>query len=254
MTTINEIGNMLDILEANYGQKFYDGVDKDNVIKLWSVNFQDDDPKIMMQAVQNCINTMSYKPTIADIRQRMVQVQVMTEMEVFQAIKDAVHASGSEESAYQAFNALPGMCRKIVRQPSQLRDWYFISADTFETVVASMISRSYRVYADREAEYYTLPAQIQQTEAWRIAAPDMAVLPEPKRQKTFEEMERDRELAEIEYRKRFGIEVTPEMVERNQKKVNAFMQPMTDEELKRIAEKEEQEFERKKREWLKEEK
>ena len=252
MMTIQEIGNLLDILEANYGQKFYDGVSRDNVTKVWAVSFQNDDPKMVLSAVQKYINTSSYKPTIADIRKLMVQVQVMTEIEVFQAIKEAVRKAQDEETACLAFNELPGICRKIVIQPSQLRDWRMVSAETFETVVASMISRSYRVYAERETEYNTLPAKIQQAEAWRIEAPEPAVLPAPKRQKTFEEMDREREQSEIDYRKRYGIETTPEMVERNRERVNAFVQPMTAEELKRMAEKEEQEFERKKRVWAKE--
>ena len=250
MTTINEIGTMLDILEANYGQKFYDGVNKDNVLKLWASSFQSDDPAVVMQAVQKCINTMTYKPTIADIRKRMVQIQVMSEIEAFQTIKEAVHRSVDEESACIAYNELPGLCRKIVMRPSQLRDWRMVSAETFETVVASMISRSYRVHADKEIEYYALPAQIQKNEAWRIEAPEQAVLPEPKRQKTFEEMDMEREQSEIEYRKRYGITNTPEMTERNREKVSSFA--MSSEEIKVMEEKLKQKFEKKVKEWGKE--
>ena len=82
-----------------------DQEDKDNVIKLWASSFQDDDPAVVMKAVQKCINTMSYKPTIADIRKRMVQVQVLSEIEAFQAIKNAVHLAVDEESSYRAYNA-----------------------------------------------------------------------------------------------------------------------------------------------------
>ena len=250
MMTIENIGTVLDILEANYGQKFYDGVSRENVVDLWTFAFQNDDPAVVMQAVQKCINTMSYKPTIADIRKRMVQVQVLSEIEAFQAIKDAVHLAVDEESSYRAFNDLPGLCRKIVRQPSQLRDWRMVSAETFETVVASMISRSYRVHADKETEYYSLPVEIQKAEAWRIEAPKQAVLPEPKRQKTFEEMDMEREQSEIAYRKRYGIENTPEMTERNREKVSTFA--MTDEEIKAMEEKLKQKFEKQAMEWRKE--
>ncbi len=250
MMTIENVGTMLDILEANYGQKFYDGVSRENVMSLWTFAFQDDDPSVVMQAVQKCINTMSYKPTIADIRKRMVQTQVLSEIEAFQAIKDAVHLAVDEESSYKAFNELPGLCRKIVRQPSQLRDWRMVSAETFETVVASMISRSYRVHADKETEFYALPAQIQKDEAWRIESPKQAVLPEPKRQKTFEEMDMEREQSEIAYRKRYGIENTPEMTERNREKVSTFA--MTDEEIKAMEEKLKQKFEKQALEWRKE--
>lgn len=249
MMTIQEIGVMLDILEANYGQKFYDGVNRDNVLKLWASSFQNDDPKIVMQAVQKYISTMSYKPTIADIRKRMVQVQLMTEIEVFQSIKNAVRMANDDESACKAFNELPGICRKIVIQPSQLRAWRMVSSETFETVIASMISRSYRILADREAEYYSLPPHMKKDETWRIQAPELVSLPGPKRQKTFEEMDLEREQAEIEYRKRYGIKTTPEMVERNRKKLTAFIQPMTAEELKTMKQKEKLKFEQKVKEW-----
>ena len=164
MMTQQEIGVMLDILEANYGQKFYDGVNKDNVMKLWLAMFRNDDPKLVMQGVQNCINTMAYKPTIADIRRRMAQARMsgqMTELEAFREISRAVDAANSKDAAVRAFADLPPVLRKLTGTPEQLRSWRMVGEESFQTVIMSQITRSYRELAQREADYYALPAHLQ---------------------------------------------------------------------------------------------
>lgn len=71
MMTSNDIIEILKMLSANYGKGFYEGTDLKDVIKFWSVQFANDDPKKVMKAVQNCIATLTYMPTIADIRKLM---------------------------------------------------------------------------------------------------------------------------------------------------------------------------------------
>ena len=191
MMTLQDIGVMLEILEANYGQKYYDGVNKDNVTKLWTAMFRNDDPRLVMQGVQNCINTMAYKPTIADIRRRMAQSKLsgqMTELEAFQAVSRAVDAADSRDAAVRAYTELTPLLRKLVGNPEQLRSWRAVGEESFQTVVMSQIVRSYRELAQREADYYALPAHLQQSEQWRIDSPSLDGLPAPKAPKTVDEI------------------------------------------------------------------
>ena len=209
MRTMRNIGEMFTLLESNYGQKFYDGVDKDNVMKTWAITFKDDDPALVMQGVLNCINTMSFKPTIADIRKRMAQAQMagqMTEMEAFQKISNAVEKADGRDEAVQQFRALPPILQKLVGNQKQLREWRLVETQQFQTVVASMIRSSYRELAQREIDYYALPKQLQKHEAWRIAepVPDTA-LPEPKKQESWDDAEARMDADAAAYRKRYGI-------------------------------------------------
>ena len=255
MMTVKDIGMVLDILEANYGQKFYDGVNRDNVLKLWSWNFQNDDPKLVMRGVQNCINTMPYKPSIADIRREMAQIQMagqMTFLEAFQAITKAVKSSSDSETATKKFNEMSPILRKLIGFPEMLLSWHRVSDESYQTVVMSALRESYKELAGQVADYHALPKQLQATEGWRIEAPEQVSLPEPKKQKTMDELELEREQSEIEYRKRFGIEANPEMIERNREKYNAFISPMTSAEIKAMEEKLKQKFESKNKELSKE--
>ena len=233
MMTMKNIGEMLMLLESNYGQKFYDGVDKDNVLKTWSVTFKDDDPSQVMQAVINTINTMPYKPTIADIRKRMAQAKMggqMTELEAFQKINTAVEKAYGENDALKQFQALPPILQKLVGTPTQLRDWRTVETAQFQTVIASMIRSSYRELAQREADYYALPTQVQKNEAWRIAAPDTTALPEPKQPESIQDMLTRIEAEAKAYRERYGMTANPEYSDR----VADFKKPVTKEDIQRV--------------------
>ena len=171
MMTVQDIGVMLQMLEANYGQRFYDGADRDSVVKLWASQFRDDDPKLVLQGVQNCINTMSYKPTIADIRKRIAQAQMkgqMTVTEAFNAVEKAVGNAYDRESAVKAYNDLPPILRKLVGTPSKLISWHHVRDEAFQTVIMSAIRESYRELAQREADYYALPKPLPNAEACHL--------------------------------------------------------------------------------------
>lgn len=234
MMTIRDIGLMMEVLEANYGQKFYDGVNKDNVIVLWQKMFADDDPKEVMKGVLNCVNTMPYKPTIADIRQRMAQSKMagqMTELEAFQTISKAVDDATSKDEAVKAFTALPPVLRKLVSSPSWLRKWRTVSEESFNTVVMSQIVRSYRELAKWEADYHALPKQLQELEQWRIESPSLDGLPEPV-EKTVDEIIEESNAKAAEHRV-----MTPELKEKHRERVEDFLTPMSEKEKKRIEEK-----------------
>lgn len=230
MITTQNIGVMLQLLEANYGSKFYDGVPKENVVKLWASQFKDDDPALVLQGVQNCINTMPYKPTIADIRKRMAQAKMkgqMTAMEAFCEISKAVSRSYDRDSAVKAYNDLPPILRKVVCFPSQLTSWRKVSDESFQTVIMSAIRESYKESAQLEADYYALPGKLQKAEGWRVDNPDQAALPEPEVQKSIDQIvdEANQEAA------RHRV-MTDDMKKKNASKIGNFLSPMTADEKK----------------------
>ena len=160
---------------------------------------------------------MKFAPTVAEIKQQMAESRLEdqpTAIEAFQVISAAVKKSTDRESATKQYNELPPILRKLAGSPGQLVSWCRISDEAFQTVVMSAIRDSYATLARREAKYYALPAGLQKTEHWRIDAPDQEALPEPERQKSFEEIMSDLDKNAAEYRRLQGIEVNPDYAKR----------------------------------------
>ena len=200
MLTNENIGEMIDLLEANYGEKAFpqDPEKLAKTVKLWKVMFQDDDPKEVLIAVKDCIATLTFPPKIADIKSRIAQNRLtgqLTEAEMWQMIRKAVEDSGSYSEAKVQFEHLPKIVQGVAGSPSQLRAWRKVDDEQFETVIMSMCSRTYRTLAQREAGYHALPNDIKQVEQWRIdGAPKPEALPAPqplKREKMEWEIRRE---------------------------------------------------------------
>lgn len=236
MMTTDDITEVLKMLSANYGKSFYDGTNLKDVIKLWSVQFANDDPKKVMKAVQNCIATLTYKPTIADIRKRMAGDEMkgqLTSVEAFQEIAKAVSRGYDRDSAIVAFNDLSPILRRVVGTPNQLVSWRKVSEESFQTVIMSAIRESYRELAQREADYYALPKPLKIAEGWRVEGPEPEVLPEPEKKKTIDELHSEMDEDAKEYREKHGMQAK----DKYNARVDDFKRPMTDEEMKAIEKK-----------------
>lgn len=180
MMTITDIGTMLQLLEANYGSGMYKDTNRENVLNLWTVMFEDDDPKEVAYAVKDCIATLQFPPKIADIKSRIAQNRMagqLTEMEAWAVIRKAVEDSNSRAEADAIFEKLPKIIQRVVGSPSQLRAWRTVDDADFETVTASNCMRTYKVLAQREAGWHALPADMKDAEAWRIDGPKQDALP-----------------------------------------------------------------------------
>ena len=233
MMTTEDITLVLKMLSANYGEDFYKGTNPKDVIQLWSVQFADDDPEDVMQAVQNCIATLTWRPHIADIRKRMASNATrgqMTPTEAFQQISIAVSKSYDAESGTKQYNNLPPILRKTVGMPSQLISWHNVSDEAFQTVIMSAIRESYKEFAQRQADYHALPEFVRKSEQWRVQAPEQVALPEPEKENTLAELFSEADRKEVEFRIQQGIEPNPEYNER----MNDFLIPMTADEKKMI--------------------
>ena len=213
MITTENIGQMLELLEGNYGQKFYEGTDRKKVVNLWKVMFQDDDPAEVAIAVKDCIATLQFPPKVADIKARIAKQRMsgqMTEMEAWSRTVDAINHSYGKEDADKQFFQLPAILQKVVGTPAQLRGWRSVDEAQLQTVVMSAFLKSYRELSQREATYHALPTDLQKQEEWMIAKPVMDALPEPKLEKSFDEMEEDDDRAAREYREKYLL---PELKE-----------------------------------------
>lgn len=213
MMTATDIGEMLDLLEGNYGKKFSEEYDRGKVLNLWKVMFRDDNPVEVAIAVKDCIATLQFPPKVADIKARVAKQRMsgqMTEMEAWAKVVEAINRSYGKEDADKQFFQLPAILQKVVGTPSQLRGWRSVDEAQLQTVVMSAFLKSYRELVQREATYHALPPDIQQQEEWRLSKPVMDALPEPKRERTFDEMEAEMDRDAQEYRRKYLL---PELKE-----------------------------------------
>lgn len=218
---------------SRFYPKFYEGQDASKVAEDWYTEggFEHIAFGQVERAVRAYCNTAKFPPTLADIKAQMVESYLQdkpTAMQAFQRISSAVKKSTDRENAVKQYNELPPILRKLVNDPSVLRDWNQVSAESFQTVVMSAIRESYRELTSREAKYYAFPEDLQMAEQWRVETPDVVALPEPVKQKTFEERQAEMDREAVEYREKQGIEANTSYDDR----VADFLKPMTNNELK----------------------
>ena len=203
MITGDDINTIMDLLVSAYGEKAYPLDDPNQMAKmsnLWTVMFEDDSPADVLKAVKNCIATLQFPPKIADIKQRIAKAKLsgqMTDTEAWQMVTKAIEDATGYNDAIEAFSKLPPILQKLVAEPKQLRNWRTIEPKQLETVVMSTFVRSYRELAQREFEYNTLPADIQEQSGWMVEEP-VAELPAPKPDRTFSALNENQMLSEIE--------------------------------------------------------
>lgn len=170
--TIENIGEMLDLLETAYGKsKLYAETTKERMLLLWETMFKDDDPLEIAVSVKDCIATLQFPPKIADIKSRISQNRMagqMTELEAWTLVYKAIMDIDSINSARKAFEKLPKIAQDLVGMPEQMLDWKEADGKTLTTVIASNFMRSYKIKAEREASYHALPADMQKAEAWKL--------------------------------------------------------------------------------------
>ena len=173
MITRENIGEIFNLLSANYGEKMFpdDAKKMANVVNLWQVMFADDEPAEVLVAVKDCIASLQFPPKIADIKSRISQNRMagqMTEMEAWTMVYKAIMDVDGLSSARKAFDKLPRIAQDLIGMPEQMLDWKEADGKTLTTVIASNFMRSYKVKAEREASYHALPADMQKAESWKL--------------------------------------------------------------------------------------
>ena len=218
---------------SRFYPRFYEGQDALKVTEDWYEigGFESIPFEVADRAVKAFCNTSKFPPSLADIKAQIVESYLQdkpTAMQAFQQIARAVRKSYSKEDAIKQYNELPPILRKLVEEPSVLQDWYKVSGESFQTVIMSAIRESYKELATREAKFYAFPDDLQRAEQWRVTTPEAVALPEPVKEKTIDEMQSDMDKRAVEYRESHGITAKPEYENR----VSAFLEPMTENEIK----------------------
>ncbi len=228
--TEQELSKIMKLLERYY-KNFYAGSKKEDVFAAWYPLFRDDDAAAVERAVVEVVCTLRFPPTVADIKLQMAEDRLEdqpTATEAFRMISAAVDKAYDRPTATGAYNELPPILRKLVVHPEQLISWHRTDENAFQTVIMSAIRSSYEVLAKREAKYYAMPAGVRKASGWRIEGAEAVALPEPVRQRTLDEMYADMDRDAAEYREKY---LMPEMADMKDK-VDAFMAPFTENELK----------------------
>ena len=150
----DEIVTILGTLKTAY-PKFYVDMSKEemyNTIDLWTEMFSHENPKLVVAAVKNLINTFKWPPTIADIKEEMyklTETESESPIEIWNRIKSAIRNSGY--NSYEEFQKLPEIAKKFVGSPNQLREWA-LSIDYNDGVVKGQFLKQYEVLIKREKD------------------------------------------------------------------------------------------------------
>lgn len=165
--TRDEATAILAILKTAYPAFYKDMSDEeiDDVINLWAAMFQDDNVKVVTEAVRAYIatDTKGFPPVIGQIKEKIAiimqsQTQTMTEMEAWQRVKAAI----SYYNASENFEELPPILQKIVGSPNVLREWALMDGEVVNSVIQSNFMRSYKAKVAQQKEYAMIPSSTKQ--------------------------------------------------------------------------------------------
>lgn len=163
--TIEETTKILSLIYSEYPNSFNKLSKSDLNAKatLWTRLLSDIDYKTAGKALQMYLvtDTTGYPPTVGKLRQnavRLTQKPILDSTSAWQAVKRAIHAA--EDNPYQAFQALPEECKRIVGDYNQLMDWTCCTAERINTVVYSNFIKSYTAMQNETTEFLTLPPEL----------------------------------------------------------------------------------------------
>lgn len=158
---VQETMVIMEVLKASY-PRFYQGMTTEelrSVVNVWAMMFEDDNAKIVTEAVKAMITTLKFPPTIADIKEKIHLLKapktgVLTEMEAWGLVYRAI--CNSSYDSEKRFNELPETIQRLVGTPKQLREWA-TTENLNVSVIQSNFMRSYKVMAERKEMIDRLP-------------------------------------------------------------------------------------------------
>lgn len=124
-------------------------IPNNEAFNTWFFMLKDISYEDLSRAVKLYIQTESKIPTIADLRQKVKDLEPMgmTELEawglVSRALKNSAYHYESE------FEDLPPEIQKAVGRAENLKEWALMDSETVGSVIQSQFLRSYRVVAKR---------------------------------------------------------------------------------------------------------
>ena len=163
--TVDETLKIFSVIKANYRNHFkgISAIDANAMVELWAEMFSDVEYGLVGAAVKTYIasDTTGHPPNVGQINElirKLTRPEEMTEQEainlIMKATRNGIYNSESE------FEKLPPVLQRLVCHPSQLRAWAMMDESELQTVVASNLMRSYRVFAKNEETKAMLPNSI----------------------------------------------------------------------------------------------
>lgn len=135
-----------------------------DAIMVWYSFLKDFDYEAVSKAVQEVLRSSRYKPTIADIIERIhseTEQDRLTAMEAWSLVRRAMR--NSIYGAEKEFEKLPEECRRAIGSPDNLREMATMDEATVESVQQSHFIKTYRAVTEKAAreERATLPQHMQ---------------------------------------------------------------------------------------------
>lgn len=163
--TVDETLKIFAVLKANYSNFFksVSRVDAEAMVNLWAEMFADEPYEVVGTAIKSYIasDVNGYPPNVGVIKEQMrklTHTEGLTEQEAINLIQKACENGnyGSKEE----FEKLPPILQRLVGGPNKIKEWALMDRDSFNSVVASNLMRSYRVMAERDRQHQALPSNI----------------------------------------------------------------------------------------------
>lgn len=156
---------ILVLLQTAY-PRFYANKEKSelkNAVNLWADMFHEDSAETVALAVKFLIANNTFPPSIAEIKQCIVQSQTkdkMDENQAWQRVKRALANSGY--SPKEEYAKLPPEIQCAVGSPVQLYRWAMLDASEVESFISRDFMRNYSAIIQREREYLGVPSDVRQ--------------------------------------------------------------------------------------------
>lgn len=145
---------ILGILRTAY-PRFYSTMareDAEKTIELWQEMFKDMSPQVVTAAVKSLINSFSYPPTIADVKNEIYKLtsNEKTAIELWNELKSACRSG-----IYGSQAIFPNLSKEIqlfLKNPMQLKELAVMDSETLNTVVKGQFLKQIEIIQKREKE------------------------------------------------------------------------------------------------------
>ena len=150
--TRDETTMILGILKAAYPNFYKDMKTQEltAIIDLWEEMFESEDVNMVKQAVKDLINSSQYPPTIADIKDKLLDLKRVKE-DLTEAWNVLLKAIGSGiYNSEEGFESLTPIGKKFIRTPHQLRELAMMDSETINSVVKGQFFKQAEILQIRQ--------------------------------------------------------------------------------------------------------
>ncbi len=135
-----------------------------DAFNVWYALLNDLSYEDLNTAIQKHMMTNPHPPTIADLREAVVQLSPdgneISELKAWSMVRKAIR--NSNYHAGEEFDRLPSVVQAAVGTPANLREWAMMPTETVESVEQSHFIRAYRAAAEKGKERAKMAPEIRE--------------------------------------------------------------------------------------------